>query len=257
MSKSALVFSAGGAFGAYQTGVWEELAPHFTPDLIIGTSIGCLNAWMVAGGVTPAELTSIWFDESLAPPLRWRMPRNLRDGLLDTDPLEDRVKQIYHRYRPQREIGIVLISVPEARQRLFTGDQITWRHLAASCAVPVFLRQQQIGGVTYTDGGLFDSVNLWAALELGATRVLAINCWKPRQPRILEYPTGLMAHHRRRNSPPAPPAGRDASIVTIEPAGALGTMRESMFWRRDNVQRWHDLGRADALRHKHLLCDMF
>lgn len=257
MSKTALVFSAGGAFGSYQAGVWEELAPHFSPDVVIGTSIGSLNAWMVSGGLPAPELTKVWFDESLAPPLRWHMPKNWRDGLINCDPLEDRVKQIYHRYRPRHQVGIVLTSVREARPRLFTGEQITWRHLAASCAVPLFLRQQEINGTTYTDGGLFDSVNVWAAQELGATRILAINCWKPRQPRILEYPVGLMAHHRRRQAARPEAQATDVRTLLIEPDGPLGSMRDSMFWRRDNLQRWYDLGRTDAARHKHFLCDMF
>src|SRR5246127_2325028 len=46
----ALVFQGGGALGAYQAGVYQALhEAGIEPDWIIGTSIGAINAGLIAG----------------------------------------------------------------------------------------------------------------------------------------------------------------------------------------------------------------
>ena len=45
-----LVFQGGGALGAYQAGVYQALhEAGIEPDWIIGTSIGAINARLIAG----------------------------------------------------------------------------------------------------------------------------------------------------------------------------------------------------------------
>ena len=45
-----LVFQGGGALGAYQAGVYQALhESQIEPDWIIGTSIGAINASLIAG----------------------------------------------------------------------------------------------------------------------------------------------------------------------------------------------------------------
>ena len=61
-SKTALVLSAGGMFGAYQAGAWRELSACFQPDMVVGTSVGALNGWVIAGGCPPEELIRFWAD---------------------------------------------------------------------------------------------------------------------------------------------------------------------------------------------------
>src|ERR1700674_1643074 len=58
----ALVLSGGGLFGAWQAGAWSVLADQITPDLIVGASVGALNAYLIASGVTPEELRGMWLD---------------------------------------------------------------------------------------------------------------------------------------------------------------------------------------------------
>src|ERR1700756_4832964 len=46
----ALVFQGGGALGAYQAGVYQALhEAGIEPDWVIGTSIGAINAGLIAG----------------------------------------------------------------------------------------------------------------------------------------------------------------------------------------------------------------
>ena len=62
--QSVLVFQGGGALGAYQVGVYQALhEAGIEPDWVIGTSIGAINASIIAGNA-PADrldrLTEFW-----------------------------------------------------------------------------------------------------------------------------------------------------------------------------------------------------
>lgn len=49
-SRIALVLQGGGALGAYQAGIFQALDENrFAPDWVVGTSIGALNAAIIAG----------------------------------------------------------------------------------------------------------------------------------------------------------------------------------------------------------------
>lgn len=53
--RIAYVFQGGGALGAYQVGVYKALSQnHYQPDWVIGTSIGAINASIIAGNL-PSE----------------------------------------------------------------------------------------------------------------------------------------------------------------------------------------------------------
>jgi NTE family protein len=55
VGQVVLVFQGGGALGAYQAGVYQALHEHgVEPDWIIGTSIGAINAGLIAGNA-PAD----------------------------------------------------------------------------------------------------------------------------------------------------------------------------------------------------------
>jgi len=55
VGRIVLVFQGGGALGAYQVGVYEALRESgVEPDWVIGTSIGAINAALIAGS-KPAE----------------------------------------------------------------------------------------------------------------------------------------------------------------------------------------------------------
>src|SRR6516225_665808 len=55
-----LVLQGGGALGAYQVGVYEALHEvGVEPDWIIGTSIGAINASIIAGNEPQDRLTKL------------------------------------------------------------------------------------------------------------------------------------------------------------------------------------------------------
>ena len=79
--KTAVVFSAGGLFGAWEVGVWRELEGIVKPDIVVGASIGALNGWMVSSGCSAVELERRWLDLHVMSRLEWRIPRRPLDGV--------------------------------------------------------------------------------------------------------------------------------------------------------------------------------
>jgi NTE family protein len=70
----ALVLQGGGALGSYQAGVYETLADSaYLPDWIAGTSIGAINAAIIAGNAPKdrvAQLRKFW-EEITSPTALW------------------------------------------------------------------------------------------------------------------------------------------------------------------------------------------
>src|ERR1700736_590733 len=165
MAKTALVLSAGGMFGAYQAGAWKVLAEHFEPDMVVGASIGAINGWAIASRCDPDELIGRWLNLEALPP-------------------QELIRKLHSDFSPQIDYGAVLTDTLSLRPRLFRGPDLTWQHLAASAAVLGLHRQQRIDGRLYSDGGLLGALPLWAAVEMGAERIIAINVL-PKMPSAL------------------------------------------------------------------------
>ncbi len=117
---------------------------------------------------------------------------------------------------------------------LVRDAQITWRHLAATCSIPLAFPPVSIDGKLYVDGGLMGALPLWAAEEMGATRAIALNCLTTRPFRLL--------HRTLRWSQP-----RTAiEIIRIEPSVPLGFLRDTFRWSAANIERSIALGEQDG-----------
>lgn len=250
---TALVLSAGGMYGAYQAGAWRTLADVFHPDLVVGASIGALTGWAIAGGCDPDELVARWLNLEAAEKYRWKFPRSPVQGFLDTKPLRRVIRDVYESYQPRMGFAVVLTDLLRLRPRIFQGNEVTWRHLAASTAVAGLFDQVRIDGCLYSDGGLLASVPLWAAAELGATKALVID--------VLPEPPGLIAKtfvsamrriSRFRASVPA-----SLEVIRLAPPKLLGTPREAICWSRVNAERWIAAGEQDAASVKHSIANCF
>jgi NTE family protein len=241
MQKTALVLSAGGMFGAYQAGVCAALAPALQPDLYVGASIGSLNAWALAGGCTPQGLVELWRNLELES--HWRFPREHLDGVLDARQLHDLIRDLHQKFQPRAEIGIVVTDLMRLRPRLFRDAEITWRHLAASCAVPGVFPQQRLHGRVYSDGGLLGALPLWAAMEMGATELVAVNVLTK-----MPAPIRVGVSAVRAISSWRPAQSNEALTLLIAPRKRLGTARDSLRWKLENAMRWIDEGMRDGER---------
>ena len=224
----AIVFSGGGNFGAWQAGVWSGLQSRLgsEPDLVVGASVGSLNGYAIAGGATPGELCRFWKQQEVGR-LR-RLPETIR-VLMERHPL-------------RMEYAVTLTDIATMKPKIVHGGDVTWRHLAASCAIPGLLPQRRIGGRWYSDGGLLNPLPVWAAVELGATQIIGVHALPEIPSRVMKpFVSGfrrVFGHH------PALPRG--VELITIEPAETLGSVRDALVWKKENVERWIERGREDA-----------
>jgi predicted acylesterase/phospholipase RssA len=221
----ALVLSGGGLFGAWQAGAWSALAGSLQPDLIVGASVGSLNGYLIAGGASPDELRELWLDPGFA---------KFRD-------LQSNIRLMMSHYTLRTSFALTATDLLRLKPRIFRDDQITWRHLAASCALPGVLPQIRIGGRLYSDGGLLNPLPVWAAVELGATRIVALHA-------LPELPSAWLrvmakAFRRAQYNPPVPSG---VTLNVVSPSRTLGSLSDSIYWKRDNIERWLAQGAEDA-----------
>lgn len=238
--KTALVLGGGGMFGAYEAGVWRALARHWKPDLVVGASIGAVNGWVIAGGCGPEELADVWLNPQMAVRHRLRFPWPPLDGVVDSRELEAFLQAIHRRYTPRTEFALTATRLRGLRPCVFRTPEITWRHLAASCAVPVLLKQYELDGIRYSDGGLQGAVPVWAAEACGATHIVAVNIM-PRNTWLRPVQALLCWTGSRQRQTPVP-----APYLLIEHAGPLGPLSDSFRWQREKIGRWIEWGRQDT-----------
>lgn len=245
--KTALVLSAGGMFGAYQAGAWKTIAEMAPPDIVVGVSVGALNGWPIASGCTPDHLIERWLHPSAGATLQLYEKYGWLDlgrrGWFDPAPLRAQAEGIFREYQPRIPFGVVVVELSGLNARLVKYPDILAAHLHATCSMPLFLPAVEIHGKRYLDGGLFEKLPIWAAMEMGATRIIAIDSL----PNVGKWWLHLginIAHvfkRRRKYSP-------DLDITIVSPSETLGDANDAVFWKRENVERWVDMGRRDAAR---------
>jgi predicted acylesterase/phospholipase RssA len=246
MSGTALVLSGGGMFGAYQAGAWKALSRRISPQIVVGASVGALNGWLIASGMTADELIENWLDPAAGRLMTYARPRFRWGGLFDPQLLRDRAKHLVDHYTPRVGYGAVLVQLPWLRPTLIRNAEVTWRHLVASCSPPFGFPPVRIDGAVYCDGGLLEATPVWAAAAMGATRVIAVNASRFIPPRTIGMMVsgvrlvGKVRSKMRRRVEGGP------EVTLITPKHFLGKMLDGAAWRKDNIQRWIELGESDA-----------
>jgi NTE family protein len=241
--KTALVLSAGGMFGAYQAGAYQAIAELAPPDIVVGASVGALNGWPIASGCTPDHLIERWLDPAAGKTLALFPNHGWRNGWFDPAPLRAQACQIWGNYEPRLPYGVVVTELPGLHARLVRHPDVLPEHLQATCSIPLFLPAVRIGGRRYLDGGLFEKLPIWAALEMGANRIIAIDSL----PKIGKWWLHLgiaLAHSFK----PVRRYPANLDLTLISPSEPLGDANDAVFWKRENIERWVALGRRDAMR---------
>ncbi len=241
--KAALVLSAGGYFGAYQAGVWKALARGAKIDIVVGASVGALNGWSIAGGCGGDELAARWLHPSTARDLTFQPKPSIRGGYFQHGPLLERAEMLIREYRPEIPFGMVTVQLPWLRARLIRTENVTPRHLLASCSIPIMMPSVRIDGRRFTDGGLIDKLPLWAAVEMGATEIIAVDSLPGVMPWWVQAGSSVLSQLR-----PTPRIPPEVKVTIIEPSEVLGSARDAVIWKRGNIERWVDLGMRDAAR---------
>jgi len=239
--KTALVLSAGGMFGAYQAGAWKALSEVFQPDVVIGSSVGSLNGWAIAGGISGDALIETWLDPRCAMLMRPRARRRPWQSYFDPRPLEEMVQQMTATYTPRVPFALAVTRVPQLRLELMRTPGVTWRHMVASCAVPVGFPAVKIDGRRYCDGGFLSVLPVWAAPLMEADFAIAINVL-PSKPLTLLRATVRAIRLLAPREPQAP----GTEVFRVVPEPPLGRLHDAITWDAPVIRQWAARGQADA-----------
>jgi len=188
--KRALVLPGGGGRGAYQVGVAKALLEHgIIFDYAFGTSIGGLNATMIAQGDI-ARLEELWCTMKAKDIYHLPSPNQLGQlifghhlGLLDTHPLEEILKRelsLPKLKQSRTKFGICTTDLCSLQTNFITTDDIISSSelvdvLMATCALPMAFPPRQLhGSGLWVDGGLVRNTPMHAALESGADEIYIV-----------------------------------------------------------------------------------
>ena len=205
---SAFVFSGGGPLGALQVGALKALYEHgVAPDLVVGTSVGAINAAFLAfnpGPEAPAEMERIWLsmtEQDLFPQARFRAQwarflargdrvfentgiRRMVERRLGNPTFED----------ARLPLGIVATELETGAEKVFTSGPVV-EPLLASTAMPSIYSPVEIDGVRYIDGGVANNVPIAPAIALGAKTLYVMDSTShSHQRRPLNRPLDYLLH---------------------------------------------------------------
>lgn len=187
--KVAIVLSGGGPLGALQVGALKGLFEHgVRPDMVVGTSVGSMNAAYLAFNPTPEGVKDMerhWRDfteDDLFPGGRFRAAwaRMFVRGnrLFENTGLQRVISThlgentaIEHAQIP---LAIVATDLETGAERVFTSGPLV-DALLASAAMPGVYPPVEIDGRLYTDGGVANNVPIAPAVEMGATTLYVLN----------------------------------------------------------------------------------
>ena len=183
---TAFVLSGGGSLGAVQVGMLQALADrHITPDLVVGSSVGALNAAYLAGhpgkrGID--ELAVIWsrltrhdvFPTSIA--RAGRALAGQTNALADPQPL----RELLTAHLPYPRLQDAPWPVAIVGTEVLTGREVVMRAgptieaVMASAALPAVFPPVEVDDHLLIDGGVANNTPISVAISLGATRIYVL-----------------------------------------------------------------------------------
>ncbi len=182
---TALIFSGGGAKGAYEAGVVAAFVARGVPiRLVAGTSAGALNATLVAAGQTDL-LEEMWrsitreqvyylrpsvFFSGLLPGWLTIWGVNAAGSLFDPSPLRELIEARVDLERVRRSpirLVIVTADLVARGKRLFDNQSVSVDALMAAVAVPGAFPPVSVDGALLFDGGLTGRAPVLEALQAG------------------------------------------------------------------------------------------
>jgi NTE family protein len=215
---TALVLGGGGGRGAAQLGILRALAERgLQPDACVGTSVGALNAAVVASQPLPVALDMlerIWASPQTravfsSRPLRMVMNRVRRQPYLRSDDaIGDLVDfsmamtgmTTFEELR--RPLQIVVTDLLTGEPVLISQGRLR-DPLRASCAIPFVFRPVRLGDRSYVDGGVTDNCSISTAARMDPEQIIAVDLTaEPAMPalrrlsEVFERVTSVALHSR-------------------------------------------------------------
>lgn len=184
--RRALVLGGGGNLGAAEVGFVrriEELG--IAIDLVVGTSAGALNAAHLAFHPDPGHdcLREIWTGLAGRQLFHRNIPRIAFTLLRSRMSLYDDsfVRAIVAEHLPDDDFAAARVPLYITAGNLRTGERHIFSEgsvldaILASTAIPGLMPPVRIGDDLFVDGGVVNPTDIDAAIELGATEVIAID----------------------------------------------------------------------------------
>ena len=197
----AFVLSGGGARGALQVGALQALLEHgLTPEMLVGTSIGSVNAAFLAlHGFSRESLDGLaeaWrgvANQDLLPANYVWLAVRAMFGRTVKDPAA-RIREflITHGITPELQFSaldkprLVIVSTDlNTGQPVLHGlepDETVLDALLLSTALPPWVMPVKNQGRYEMDGGLVSNLPIEPALRAGATEIVALDLLDTREP---------------------------------------------------------------------------
>src|SRR5262252_3672270 len=177
--KTAFVFAGGGSFGSIQVGMLRALAAHgLTADMVVGSSVGAMNAAYYASNPTPEgieKLAAIW--RSLRRkdvfPITWRTLVGFirrRDFVVSSEGL----RRLIDTYIPYRNLEDARIPLHVVATDLLSGGTVVLsrgplaRAIIASTAIPAAFAPVSFERMYLADGAITCNTPIRVAVASGA-----------------------------------------------------------------------------------------
>jgi NTE family protein len=203
-TKRALILSGGGGRGAYHCGVLEYLEIiGWQPDILVGTSIGAINAAALASGHDAGSLKRLWrglttggvqrlrtdlFDIEkwtyLLDNTPWRRSLN-EGGWFDFGRINSPEAPVLAITATEVYTGALTVFCNHELEPSKTGGprskrirhvDLTLDHILASCSIPVVYPWTQVTqeDSLYWDGAVVSNTPLGTALRAGASEIIVV-----------------------------------------------------------------------------------
>lgn len=199
----AFAFSGGTSLGALQVGMLRALWERgVVPDLLVGSSVGAINAAFIGGGFDPDRidaLEAVWSRvtawDIFGPPGIGRLLAVIGDRGALAPPAG--LLAIIHRNLARRHADLAIPTAVVATDLLsgvavILEDGDLRRHVLASAAIPGLFPPVVLDGRTLADGGLAAQVPVLQAIALGAASVVVLDVGYPCT--LAAPPRGLIAN---------------------------------------------------------------
>jgi NTE family protein len=216
--RTAFVLSGGASLGALQVGMLRALYEHgITADLLVGTSVGALNAAFIASRpptlATARELERVWsrIERADAFPVSLRTMVGGMAGQRDHLVPARGLRQIVQRHVELDDLADAAVPLSVVAFDVGTGSEAVLSEgpavdaIVASCSIPGIFPPVRIDGRLLVDGGVVNNTPIRQAIELGAERVYVLPtqgapCAPPTPPRTALdaaiYALGLLVGSR-------------------------------------------------------------
>ncbi len=188
--RKALILPGGGSRGAYQVGASKALLEAGIDfDYVFGSSIGALNATMIAQN-SLLRLTELWSNVKSSDIFLLPSAAQIGNvifghklGLLDTSPLENllwREIDLPKLQSSPMKAGWCTTDMCSLETKLFTIDDVLSKQhliniLMATAAIPIAFPPQQINGDgLWVDGGIVKNTPLDHAIKIGADEIYMV-----------------------------------------------------------------------------------